>query len=131
MNFFTFESNKQGYGLRRQKVYVNLAALILVIILLYFDNMYFAPTAPLSRLHYCLREVFFEPLSEVDGFDGKISGLYATVPRNDIHLGTVYQVLQFSNDGSVTLYFAADKYAPNINAHRVAIWIDWLETPSL
>ncbi len=109
----------------------SLIAFGVVLVLFYLDSWYFAPTGPVARLPYCVREIFFRPLSEIDTSDGRISGMFATEPQNDIHFSNVYAVLQFSEDGSVADYSAADRYAPVVNAHRLAIRINWLETPSL
>jgi hypothetical protein len=97
----------------------------------YVGHWYFIPTGLPARLPYCIHELLFEPLSEINGDDGRIIGMFATEPRGVPHIGIGYSVLQFHKDGTVAEYYVIQKSARFVNANRVAIWMNWYETPAL
>jgi hypothetical protein len=130
MNLYK-ESMEQKPETRRSRIGFSLIVLGIVYILYFFDNWYFAPTIPFSRLPYCVREIFFEPYSDIDSKDRRISGMFATEARREHHFGNIYEVLQFSEDGTVAFYGVADQNRPFVNPHRLALWMKWFEKPSL
>lgn len=102
-----------------------------LFILFYFYNWYFLPEKSFSRLPYCVRELFFEPLTELDGSDGAISAMFVSRPFHTHHIGYAYGVLQFNQDGTVTNYSVGDMITRQIRVRHIVSWMNWYEDSSL
>ena len=123
------EQNQRVKGGRIISSFIINLALLLILFYLYL--WYFEPTKPLSRLPYCVRELFFEPLSETNGNDGIISGMFVTDFIDTRHFGDAYGILRFHEDGTVAEYGANEIRGKFVRAHQLANWMEWYEKPSV
>jgi hypothetical protein len=133
MNLLTSQSSEQRERVKSKRIISNfIANLTFLFIFFYLYKWYLEPTIPLSRLPYCARELLFKPLSEINGEDGKISGIFTTDFIDTHHFGDAYGVLKFHEDGSVASYNVNElRFQKIVRAHQLASWIKWYEKPSL
>jgi hypothetical protein len=130
MNFETNTMN-QRFESGSNRIKKRLLYIAGILGLFYAGHWYFIPTGLPARLPYCIHQLLFEPLSEINGDDGRIIGMFATEPRSVPHVGIGYSVLHFYEEGAVAEYYVIQKSARFVNANRVAIWMNWYETPAL
>jgi hypothetical protein len=130
MNFETNTIN-QRHESGQSRLKKRLFFIAGILGLFYIGYWFYIPTGLPARLFYCIRELFFEPLSEINHNDDKITGMFATEPRSEPHFGIAYSVLQFHEDGTVAYYYVKERRARFVNANRVNLWMNWYETPTL